>query len=594
MTGLTVALCQFRPTKGRPAANFDRIEAAFQAAAAAPVTPEVLVFPETILTGYFLEGGVLEHAVTPEALYAELAARHGRANCPPLEVCVGCYIRDEGHLYNAAVWVALGGDDAGVRHVHRKVFLPTYGMFDEERFVDAGREVRAFETRFGRAAMLVCEDAWHGMTPAIAALDGAQFLAVVAAGPARGLAPDPVQPGQPGSLSRWERLARDIAGEHGMFVAMAQLVGFEGGKGFPGGSLLVGPDSEVIARAPLFEDATIQATVDLEDVVRARAAAPLLSDLAEKLPHLVRELERVQQPRAPRPSGTSDASPRARPATPAVAPAQGDALAIDPELTRRWLVEFLRDDIGRRRGFSKAILGLSGGVDSAVVACLAAEALGRENVIAVRMPYRTSNPDSLAHAHLVSEALGIEERTVDISAAVDGYSAACGVAPTPARLGNVMARTRMITLFDLSAALGALPLGTGNKSERLLGYFTWHADDSPPVNPIGDLFKTQVWALARHLGVPDAIVNKPASADLVAGQTDEDDFGVSYAVADAILDLLLRGYREPEMVAAGFTPEQVRLVRTRLDGTHWKRRPPSVAVLSQTAVGEYYLRPVDY
>jgi NAD+ synthetase len=263
-------------------------------------------------------------------------------------------------------------------------------------------------------------------------------------------------------------------------------------------------------------------------------------------------------------------------------------------LTRRWLVEFLRDDLSRRRGFDKVILGLSGGVDSAVVAFLAAEALGPENVIAVRMPYRTSSPDSLAHARLVTEALGIEERTVEITGAVDGYAGACGIAPTPARLGNVMARMRMITLFDLSAALGALPLGTGNKSERLLGYFTWHADDTPPVNPIGDLFKTQVWALARHLGVPEAIVSKPASADLVAGQTDEDDFGVSYGVADAILDLLLRGHGEDAIRAAGFTADQVALVRRRLEGTHWKRRPPSVAMLSQTSVGDYYLRPVDY
>ncbi len=594
MTALTVALCQFRPTKGRPDDNLDRIEAAFRSAAAAPSPPDVLVFPETILTGYFLEGGVLEQAQSAEAVAAALVERHARAACPPLEVCVGFYELHEGHLYNSALWVALGGDDAGLRHVHRKLFLPTYGMFDEERFVDAGREVRAFDTRFGRAAMLVCEDAWHGMTPAIAALDGAQFLAVVAAGPARGLAPDPLQPGQPGSLARWERLARTIASEHGMFVALAQLVGFEGGKGFPGGSLLAGPDGEIVARAPLFDDATIQSTVDLEDVVRARATAPLLSDLAEKLPHLQRELERVQQPRVPAVRTATDAHRLPRSARPPVPPAMGDALAIDPQLTRRWLVEFLRDDLTRRRGFTKAILGLSGGVDSAVVAYLAAEALGPENVIAVRMPYRTSSPDSLAHAHLVTEALGIEERTVDISAAVDGYAAASGVAPTPARLGNVMARTRMITLFDLSAALAALPLGTGNKSERLLGYFTWHADDSPPVNPIGDLFKTQVWALARHLGVPEAIVDKPASADLVSGQTDEDDFGVSYAVADAILDLLLRGYREPQIIAAGFSVEQVALVRQRLEGTHWKRRPPSVAVLSMTAVGEYYLRPVDY
>jgi NAD+ synthetase len=215
-------------------------------------------------------------------------------------------------------------------------------------------------------------------------------------------------------------------------------------------------------------------------------------------------------------------------------------------------------------------------------------------VIAVRMPYRTSSPDSLAHARLVVESLGISEQTVDISAAVDGYAAASGTTLTPARLGNVMARTRMLTLFDLSAACNALPLGTGNKSERLLGYFTWHADDAPPVNPIGDLFKTQVWALARHLGVPSAIIEKPASADLVQGQTDESDFGLAYARADAILDLLLQGHSARALRAAGFTDEEVDLVRRRLDSTHWKRSLPSVAMLSQTAIGEYYLRPVDY
>jgi NAD+ synthetase len=228
------------------------------------------------------------------------------------------------------------------------------------------------------------------------------------------------------------------------------------------------------------------------------------------------------------------------------------------------------------------------------VAFLAAQALGPERVFAIRMPYKSSSPQSLEHARLVVEATGIVERTVEITAAVDGYAAACGVPMTPERLGNVMARTRMITLFDLSAALGALPIGTGNKSERLLGYFTWHADDTPPVNPIGDLFKTQVWALARHLGVPSVIVDKPASADLVADQTDERDFGITYARADGILDLLLRGHSEATLLASGYTAEEIATVRKRLDGTHWKRRLPSTAMLSGTAIGEYYLRPVDY
>jgi NAD+ synthase len=263
-------------------------------------------------------------------------------------------------------------------------------------------------------------------------------------------------------------------------------------------------------------------------------------------------------------------------------------------LTRHWLAEFLRDEVVRRRGFRRVVVGLSGGIDSAVVAYLAAEALGAENVVAVRMPYRTSSVDSLQHAHLVTRALGVDERTVDISAAVDGYAVASGIAPTPQRLGNVMARMRMVTLFDLGAALDAIPLGTGNKSERLLGYFTWHADDAPPVNPIGDLFKTQVQQLAAALGVPAAILEKPASADLVAGQTDEGDFGITYARADPLLEMLLRGYRDDMILAAGFSDQEIALVRKRLDGTHWKRRLPSVAMVSQTAIGEYYLRPLDY
>ena len=157
-----------------------------------------------------------------------------------------------------------------------------------------------------------------------------------------------------------------------------------------------------------------------------------------------------------------------------------------------------------------------------------------------------------------------------------------------------MARMRMITLFDRSAALGAIPLGTGNKTERLFGYFTWHADDSPPVNPIGDLFKTQVWALARHLGVPIPIVDKAPTADLVAGQTDEGDFGISYARADLILHWILSDYPTEAIERVGFTKPEIALVRRRLDSTHWKRRLPTVAMVSPTAIGEFYLRPVDF
>lgn len=278
--------------------------------------------------------------------------------------------------------------------------------------------------------------------------------------------------------------------------------------------------------------------------------------------------------------------------TPLVTSTTPPPLALDCELATEWLTAFLRAEFGRR-GFTKAVVGMSGGVDSAVTGYLCARALGAENTIAVRMPYRTSSPQSLEHAKLVIDALGITERTLDITAAVDGYLQNEPDADG-SRRGNVMARMRMIALFDLSAKHRALPVGTGNKTERLFGYFTWHADDSPPINPLGDLFKTQVWDLARFLGVPEAIVNKPASADLIAGQTDERDFGVSYAIADEILNWLLTGYKPDEIAAHGFAATDIEIVRKRLGSTHWKRKLPTVAMLSPTAIGEAYLRPVDY
>jgi NAD+ synthase len=258
------------------------------------------------------------------------------------------------------------------------------------------------------------------------------------------------------------------------------------------------------------------------------------------------------------------------------------------------LVRFLQDEVVRRRGFKKGVVGLSGGVDSSVTAALAVRALGAGNVIGVRMPYRTSSKESLEHAELVARALDIRLITVDISQGVDGYIEAADPDADPKRRGNVMARMRMITLFDLSAKHGALPLGTGNKTERLLGYFTWHGDDAPPVNPIGDLFKAQVIQLARYLGVPPAIIAKPATADLVQGQTDEGDLGVTYENADRILHWLLLGLKAGQVAAKGFDERDVRTVADRLQSTHWKRRLPTVAMVSSTAIGESYLRPVDY
>ena len=614
MPQLHLALAQFRPRKGDLHGNLRRVGEVLAQAAALDPRPQVVQFPETTLSGYFVEGGVREMSYEAADLARQLGASYQSAApaAQPIDVVIGFYERLSGTLHNSVMYVTLGSDgSAAVRHVHRKNFLPTYGMFDEERFVERGYGVRAFDTAWGRAAMLVCEDAWHSLTGLIAALDGAQVVFVSSAAPARGAFERADGESVPASVARWDRLVRDIAEEHGVFVTLANLVGSEGGKMFQGSSCVMGPGGDTRARAPVWDEALLTANIDLDDITRARASAPLLSDVRAMLPMLRTELERVADGK-PEPAieaalpqklvvplvgaATSQSAP-AGDALPLVA--GGDtsrgmpaSLDIDAALTAQWLVAFLKDEFSRR-GFEKAVVGLSGGVDSAVVAALAARALGAGNVIAVRMPYRTSSVDSLEHAQLVIDQLGIQSQTVDISAAVDGYLAANPDADA-ARRGNVMARMRMIALFDLSAKFRALPIGTGNKSERLLGYFTWHADDSPPVNPIGDLFKTQVWALARHLGVPQAIIDKPASADLEQGQTDEHDFGISYSKADVILNWLLHGYSPAELASRGFDAAQIELVRKRLDGTHWKRRLPTVALLSATAIGESYMRPVDY
>ena len=610
-----LAVAQIRPSKGEYAANLQKIGGVLAQLAKLDPPVDLVIFPETATSGYFVEGGVRDVAVTAGTLFRDLTIEHEAAGAPPLDVAVGFYEVFQNHFYNSCLYASLGNaspENASSRilHVHRKVFLPTYGVFDEERFVERGRDIQAFDTRFGRVAILICEDAWHSITGTIAALQGAQLLIVPSASPARGTGRDEEGSRLPASVVRWERILKGIADEHGLWVVFASLVGFEGGKGFPGGSVIVSPGGDIVLRGPLFEEAVLTYDLDFDELTRARAESPLLADLEVNLPHLVKNLGKGETGKGKRKARAAEFDPATNGASLKSAirnpqsaihvvgrgVEEGDPLAIDPDLARRWLVSFLKDEVVRRRGFTQGIVGLSGGVDSSLTAFLAVEALGKENVIAVRMPYKTSSPESLQHAQLIIDQLGIQALSIDITAAVDGYLSQVeqNGAADPTRRGNVMARERMIVLFDLSAKYKALPIGTSNKSERLLGYFTWHADDTPPVNPLGDLFKTQVRALARHVGVPDVILRKPPTPDLVPGQTTEGDYGISYDKVDRILYFLIRGMKPEEIVARGFTREEVDKVERRLESTHWKRRLPTVAVMSQTAIGEFYLRPVDY
>jgi predicted amidohydrolase len=291
---VNLTIAQFQPRKGDYRGNLRRFEQLFESFMEADPPPDVIAFSETVLTGYFVEGGVRDVAL-PAAVFATDLNNAFRARCTGrVDVVAGFYELHENTYFNSAMYVTLGGDDPVIAHVHRKVFLPTYGLFDEERFVEHGLGVRAFDTRWGRAALLICEDAWHAVTAMAAALDGAQIIFVPSASPARGPWPQPEEEIRgPASMHRWERLARDRAEEHGVFVALIQLTGNEGGKAFPGGSVIAGPHGDIRARAPLWDEAAISVSLDLGDITRARASSPLLADLRTMLPHMLRSLERA-------------------------------------------------------------------------------------------------------------------------------------------------------------------------------------------------------------------------------------------------------------------------------------------------------------
>ena len=267
-----------------------------------------------------------------------------------------------------------------------------------------------------------------------------------------------------------------------------------------------------------------------------------------------------------------------------------DELAIDTDVARRVIGEFIRGQL-RQAGFERAVLGLSGGIDSALVACLVAEAIGAERLQCVLMPYRTSSDASRTDAEEVVRRLGAASELVEISPMVDAYFAGQPEA-TPLRRGNFMARQRMAVLYDRSVTWGGLVVGTGNKTESLIGYTTLFGDNACAFNPIGDLYKSQVRQLAAAIGVPEAIIRKAPSADLWPGQTDEAEAGFSYPVLDRLLFWRVDKRRsDEEMTALGFDPELVARVDRMIATSEFKRQVPPIAKLGPRTAGVDYLYP---
>lgn len=282
---LRVALIQSKPLKGQYAKNLRGIGAAFSELGE---SVDLVVLPEAALSGYFLEGAVHDLALPVQNVAEDLARtwQETRGNCRVDLVC-GFFENDAGTFYNSAIYLEIQAGTPRIVHVHHKMFLPTYGVFDEERFLTRGRKLQVFQTRFGPMAMLVCEDIWHSLMPAIAAIKGAQVLVVPSAAPGRGVEGK----GELTSLAHWRELLSVTAAEHGVYILYAGLTGFEGGKGMSGSSCVVDPHGEIIVHAPASEPALVFANLDLREIEIARATLPLLGDLGAVLPDLLLDEE---------------------------------------------------------------------------------------------------------------------------------------------------------------------------------------------------------------------------------------------------------------------------------------------------------------
>lgn len=258
----------------------------------------------------------------------------------------------------------------------------------------------------------------------------------------------------------------------------------------------------------------------------------------------------------------------------------GNKLDIDLEEVHNELVNFLKENF-QKSGFKKAVLGLSGGIDSALVAYLLRDALGKENVYAIMMPYKTSNKNSLLHAELVVKDLGINSKVVEITDMIDAYFKN-EENPSSLRKGNKMARERMLILFDNSSKENALVVGTSNKTEIFLGYSTQFGDSACALNPIGDLYKTNIWDLARYLKVPQEIIDKKPSADLWEGQTDEEEMGITYLEADKILFRLIEENKTAEeIISEGFDKRLIENITRRISRSEYKRKMPLIAKITR-------------
>jgi NAD+ synthase (glutamine-hydrolysing) len=517
---------------------------------------DVVLFPELALTGYPPEDLVLKPAFVRDnmkQLGVVVEATKG------ISAVVG-FVDEEGDLFNAAAFM----HDGELKAVYHKVFLPNYGVFDEQRYFTPGHRCPIFELGGVRIGVSVCEDCWYPAGPmAWQAQHGAELLLNINGSPYH-----------EGKRIPREEMIAGRAADYGSFIAWVNTVGGQDELVFDGNSAIFSPTGEVLARAPSFREDLLVCDVNLGAVPFHRPHESIRREAegAERLELLVSEID------------LKTATPRARPplSRPEIKPLEGPAEVYAA-------VVLGTHDYVRKQGFQKVVIGLSGGVDSALTAAIASDALGPENVIGVRMPSRFTSPESLEDAGLVAEALGIQLLDFPIEPAhkaLEGILADAfrGTKPGVAE-ENIQPRIRSTILHGLSNKFGYIVLTTGNKSELATGYGTLYGDMAGGFAVLKDITKTMVYELCHYrnsinAAIPERVITKPPTAELKPDQKDSD----SLPPYDE-LDPILRGYVEQdlgpeELVAAGNRPEVVARVIQLVDRSEYKRRqyPPGVKI----------------
>lgn len=554
---LRLGLAQINSTVGDLEGNAEKIRAYIAGAKAEGV--DLLAFPELALTGYPPEDLLLK----PSFISANLAALEElRRQVEGITVVLGFVERDR-DIYNAAA-ILHGRQLWGV---HRKVFLPNYAVFDEDRYFAAGEATSVFCDGTRAFGVTICEDIWYPDGPAklLTLCGGAQLIVNIAASPYH-----------QGKGRERERMLATRAADQVVIVAFCNLVGGQDELLFDGRSAIFDERGQLIARGREFEEDLVIADLDLESVFTRRLHDPRWRKERSSCSLAGVGLARVGLPFY----HSSKRGP--------LAPRIAEELGEEEEIYRA-LVLGTRD-YARKNGFAKAVLSLSGGIDSGLVAAIAADALGSENVIAVYMPSRYSSPQSREDAEQLARNLGINFLVVEIDELFQAYLQAlaepfAGTAPGLAE-ENIQARIRGNILMALSNKFGWLALTCGNKSELSLGYTTLYGDMAGGFAVIKDIFKTSVYKLARYRNslsavIPARVLEKPPSAELRPNQRDEADLPAPYAVLDQILKLYVEEDRsQEEIVELGFAEETVRRVIELVDRNEYKRRqsPPGIKI----------------